>query len=146
MAFAMRMTFADVIKGDTIKPIEINGELKGLEFEVQLGYYRGQYLSTIDKLEVTLDGTQIDQVATTLTLKEREMPIYQVKEAYTMFWSQVENATIKLLLPEGINSGEHELKLDLMLRIPYMNIGPGKYMPLDSGDTVSFVLEGGTNE
>ncbi len=137
MGFSMRMTFADVIKKASFKDLLINGQKNGFEFDVQLGYYRGHYLSDIDKLEVSIDGNIVPQEAVSFRINGKELPIYQVKEAYTEFWQQVTPATISVLLPGGLTVGEHTLKFDLILRIPYMAIGPNHmYMPLDSGDEV----------
>ena len=42
---------------------------------------------------------------------------------------------------DGLAVGKHELELKLMLRIPYMQMGPDhQYMPLDSGDTVTVTI------
>jgi len=139
MGFAMRMPLNDqIIKKDSFKHMYINGAKNGFSFNVQLGYYRGHYLSTIDTLEVYLDGELMPQEAVTFELKGKEMPVYKLKYAVTEFWSQVEPATIHVIKKGGVISGEHELELKLMLRIPYMQIGPGhSFMPLDSCDNVT---------
>jgi hypothetical protein len=50
-------------------------------------------------------------------------------------------ATIGGIIPGGLEEGTHEVELKLMLRIPYMQIGPGHdYMPLDSGDKIIMEL------
>lgn len=139
MGFAMRMPLNDqIIKKDSFKHMYINGAKNGFSFNVQLGYYRGHYLSTINTLEVYLDGELMPQEAVTFELKGKEMPVYKLKYAVTEFWSQVEPATIHVIKKGGVISGEHELELKLMLRIPYMQIGPGhSFMPLDSCDNVT---------
>ncbi|MBC2478424.1 C-glycoside deglycosidase beta subunit domain-containing protein, partial [Clostridium beijerinckii] len=46
MAFAMRMKLNNqIIKEDSFKSMYINGKKHGFEFDVQLAYYRGHYLS-----------------------------------------------------------------------------------------------------
>ena len=140
MGFAMRMKFADIIKPGSIRPIWINGQKQGFSFDVQLGYYRGHYLSDIDCFEVLVDGEKMAQEGVTLELNGKEFTTYQFAHAETEFWSQVAIATVNVLKPGGLAAGEHELTLNLMLRVPYMAIGPQTYMPLDSGDTVKFEL------
>lgn len=143
MGFAMRMQLnEEIIKKNTVKSMYINGEKNGFEFDVQLAYYRGHYLSDIDVLEVYSDGEKMPQEAVTFELNGKEMPIYKVKEAMTEFWSQVVPAKIRVIKKGGLSAGEHELELKLMLRVPYMCIGPNhSYMPLDSGDKVTVKLE-----
>ena len=139
MAFAMRMQLnPEIIKKESFKNLYINGEKNGFEFDVQLAYYRGHYLSDIDLLEVYLDGEKMPQEAVTLELKGKELPVYKLTHAVTEFWSQVEPAKIRVIKKGGVESGEHELELKLMLRVPYMQIGPDhNFMPLDSGEKVT---------
>ena len=69
MAFAMRMKLnPEIIKKDSFKNLYINGEKNGFEFNVQLAYYRGHYLSDIDLLEVYLDGEKMPQEAVTFEI------------------------------------------------------------------------------
>ena len=139
MAFAMRQNFnGEIVKKHSFDHLYINGKRGGFSFDVQLGYYRGHYLSDIDLLEVWLDGEKMPQEAVTFELNGKELPVYKLKYAVTEFWSQVVPAKIRVLRPGGIPAGEHELELKLMLRIPYMQIGPDhSFMPLDSGDKVT---------
>ena len=143
MAFAMRMKLNEnIIKPQSFKNLYINGAKNGFEFDVQLAYYRGHYLSDIDLLEVYLDGEKAPEEAVTFELNGKEMPIYKLKYAITEFWSQVVPAKIRVIKKGGVENGEHELKLVLMLRVPYMEIGPDhNFMPLDSGDTVTVSVD-----
>lgn len=141
--FAMRMKLnGEIIKQGSFKSIYINGRKSGFSFDVQLAYYRGHYLSDIDLIEVYVDGEKIPDEAVTFEVNDKELPLYKIKYAVTEFWSQVNLAKIRVLKPSGI-SGEHEVELKLMLRIPYMQIGPEhNFMPLDSGEKVSVSLGG----
>ena len=57
--------------------------------------------------------------------------------AVTKFRTQVEAARIRVIKRGRLAQREHEIHLNLMLRVPYMCIGTDhKYMPLDSGDVV----------
>ena len=138
MAFAMRMKLnSEIIKKNSFKNLYINGRKNGFEFDVQLAYYRGHYLSDIDLLEVYLDGEKMPQEAVTFEIKGKELPVYKLTHAVTEFWSQVESAKIRVIKKGGVEAGEHEVELKLMLRVPYMQIGPDhNFMPLDSGDHV----------
>ena len=105
---------------------------------MQLAYYRGHYLSYIDLLEVYVDGEKMPQEAITFELNGKEMPVYKLTYAVTEFWSQVVPAKIRVIKKGGLDEGKHELELKLMLRVPYMQIGPDhSFMPLDCGDKVT---------
>lgn len=140
MGFAMRMKLTDIIKPGTCKPIYINGKQQGFSFDMQLAYYRGHYLSDIDCMEVLVDGEKMPQEGVTLELNGKEFTTYQFAHAETEFWSQAAIARVNVLKRGGLSAGEHTLTLNLMLRVPYMAIGPRMYMPLDCGDTVNFTM------
>ena len=142
MGFAMRMQLNEqIVKKESFRHLYINGKKNGFSFDVQLAYYRGHYLSDIDSLEVWLDGEKLPDEAVTFELNGKEMPVYKLKYAVTEFWSQVVPATIHVIKAGGVEAGEHELDLKLMLRVPYMQIGPDHtFMPLDSGEKVTVTV------
>lgn len=136
MSFAMRVNFVDVICDDSLQNEYINGKISGYSFLVRLSYYRGHYLSDIEVLEVTVDGEKIDEEQITFCLNEKELSVWEVKEAYTEFWNLLTPAKIKIHKPGGLAGGEHHVELKLMLRVPYLPLPGGDndhcYMPLDS--------------
>ena len=142
MAFAMRMNLnGTIVKRDSFEHMYINGKKNGFSFDAQLAYYRGHYLSDIDSLEVWLDGEKMPDEAVTFEVNGKEMPVYKLKYAVTEFWSQVCPATVHVIKPGGVSAGEHELDFRLMLRVPYMQIGPDHtFMPLDSGEKVTLTV------
>ena len=142
MGFAMRMQLNEqIVKKESFRHMYINGKKNGFSFDVQLAYYRGHYLSDIDSLEVCLDGEQLPDEAVTFELNGKEMPVYKLKYAVTEFWSQVAPATVHVIRPGGVEVGEHELDFRLMLRVPYMELGPNHmFMPLDSGEKVTVTV------
>lgn len=142
MGFAMRMQLnEEIIKKKSFQSLYINGAKNGFEFDVQLAYYRGHYLSDIDLLEVYVDGEKMPAEAVTFELNGKEMPVYKLSYAVTEFWSQVVPARIRVIKKGGLSAGEHELELKLMLRVPYMQIGPGhQFMPLDGGEKVKVTV------
>lgn len=141
MAFAMKMRFVDVITDGSLKNIYTGEKKVGYQFDIRLGYYRGHYLSAIDKFEVTIDGKKILEQDIRFCINEKEFSPSQLKECFTEFWQLTVPATIKVISKDGLKSGKHNIKLDLMLRIPYMQIGPGhQFMPLDSGEEKEILL------
>lgn len=143
MGFAMRMQLnSEIIKRDSFKSLYINGEKNGFEFDVQLSYYRGHYLSDIEELAISVDGEIFPDEVITFELNGKEMPLYKLKYAMTEFWSQVVPARIHVIKKGGLSFGKHDLELKMMLRIPYMELGPDHmFMPLDSGDKVTVEID-----
>lgn len=142
--FAMRMKLNDeIIKKDSFEDLYINGKKNGFCFDLQLAYYRGHYLSDIEEFELYVNGEKISEEAITFTLKNKEMPIYKLKYAITEFWSQVDKATVKVIMLDGLEEGTYEVQLKLLLRIPYMELDENhNYMNLDSGETVTIEIVG----
>lgn len=137
MAFAMRVNFVDVICDDSLRNEYVNGKKNGYAFDIRLSYYRGHFLSDIDKLELFVDGEFVAQKDIFFCLNGKEFYAEQLSECYTEFWNLLEPAKIRVRRPNGLEKGAHEIKLNLMLRVPYLPL-PGAdndhmYMPLDCG-------------
>lgn len=141
MAFAMKMRFVDVLTDGSLKNIYSNGKKVGYQFDIRLGYYRGHYLSAIDKFEVHVDGEKVSDHDIRFCVNEKEFSPNQLKECFAEFWRLTDPATIKVIKKDGLALGTHNINVDLMLRIPYMQLGPGhKFMPLDSGQVKDMEL------
>ena len=133
MAFAMRMVFADIIVDDSLKNYYVDGKKMGYQFDIRLGYYRGHFLSTITELSVKLDEEEVPAETIKFCLNGKEFSPVELPNCYSEFWQPIEPATIRVWKPGGLEAGEHHVAMTLMLRSPYMEIGPDQFMPIDSG-------------
>lgn len=138
MAFGMRLVFTDIIQNNSLKNYYVNGKKSGFEFDIRLAYYRGQYLSCIDKFEVAIDGEKIDSKDITFCLNGKEFSVFQLPYLVSEFWTIITPAKIRVRKPGGLSLGEHEIELTLILRSPYMPLPGGEgdraYVPIDSSD------------
>ena len=144
MGFAMRVNFVDVIPDNSLRNIYLERKITGFCFCVRLSYYRGHFLSDIDTLEVYVDGEKVSEADILSCLNEKELTIRQLQEAYTEFWRLLDPALIIVHRPGGLTDGEHHIRLNLMMRVPYLPL-PGRntdhdYMPLDAGGEKTFFL------
>ena len=130
-AIPLRLNFVDVVCDDSLKHLYVNGKKAGCQFDVRLSYYRGHFLSVIDRLEVEIDGEKISQ-AISFCLRDEEYGIAQLHDLVSVFWPIAEPATIKVLKKGGFTAGEHDINFILYFRSPYMIVGPDLYMPIDS--------------
>ena len=131
-AIPLRLNFVDVVCDDSLKHLYVNGKKTGCQFDVRLSYYRGHFLSVIDRLEVEIDGEKIAQEAISFCLRDEEYGIAQLHDLVSVFWPIAEPATIKVLKKGGFTAGEHDINFILYFRSPYMIVGPDLYMPIDS--------------
>ncbi|MGI6039666.1 MAG: hypothetical protein GX257_00835 [Clostridiales bacterium] len=135
MAFAMKFNMVDVIVSDSLENCYVNGKRVGFQFDIRLDYYRGQFLSVIEELEVTVNGEKIDTESIRFRLHDKEFGVCQLETCCNEFWRVTEPATIFVRKGGGLPEGEHDIELRLMFRSPYMAIGPNKYMPVDNCGT-----------
>ena len=133
MAFSMRINFVDVICDKSLKNLYVNGEKTGYSFDVRLSYYRGHWLTCIDKLEIKTDGQNVDSGKIRFGINGKEFSVCQLHTCNSEFWHLLDPARITVLQKGGLETGEHHIELTLILRVPYLPIGQGRmYMPLDS--------------
>lgn len=133
MGFAMKMGLRESIVPGTLKNTYEDGKMIGYEFGIQMDYYRGHYLSTIDELSVKVDGEAVPEECITFCLNGKEFGVVQLKDCFTEYWEILQIATLKIWKPGGLSRGEHEIDLRLMSRSPYMplDVENHVYMPLD---------------
>ncbi len=142
MAFVMRVKLTEILRDGTLKNYYELGEPAGYQVDVRLAYYRGQYLSVIDELALEVDGEKVEEQDLRLCLNGKEFAPWELKEAYREFWGIKTPGVIKVRKPGGLTSGEHQVKLTLMFRCPYLPV-PGAdhgYTPVDSCDEKTMVL------
>ncbi|MEI3279836.1 MAG: DUF6379 domain-containing protein [Eubacterium ramulus] len=107
-AIPLRLNFVDVVCDDSLKHLYVNGKKAGCQFDVRLSYYRGHFLSVIDRLEVEIDGEKISQEAISFCLRDEEYGIAQLHDLVSVS-GIVEPATIKVLKKGGFTAGEHDI-------------------------------------
>lgn len=141
MPIALRLNFVDVVCDDSLKNLYANGKKIGCQFDVRLSYYRGHFLSVIDRLEVAIDGEKIPKQDITFCLKGQEYGIAQLHDLVSVFWHITEPATIKVIKKGGFEPGEHEIDFTMFFRSPYMAIGKDQYMPINGSGTKVLTLK-----
>ena len=141
MAFAMRINFVDVVCDNSLKNTYVGDQVMGYQFDIRLSYYRGQFLSVIDELEVMVDGQKVPDEVITFCLKGEEYGIAQLHDLVNVFWPIIEPATIRVHAPGGLAAGEHEVEVKLMFHSPYMPISDTEYMPIDGCGSKTLTLQ-----
>lgn len=136
MGFSFRINFVDVICDDSLTHLYADGERIGFEFDVRLSYYRGLFLSCVDSFGLEVDGERYSNDNITFSINGKSFGVNQLNLFASEFWDLLQSARITVLKKGGLAQGEHALKLELMLRVPYLPLpgsdGGHSYMPLDS--------------
>lgn len=136
MAFGFKIRYTDVVCDNSLKNISANNEITGYSFDIRLGYYRGLFLSCIDRFELSVDGETVPAQDITFGINGKDLCVYQLSDCVSEFWSLIESAEIKVVKKGGFSAGEHKIAVILYLRVPYLPIpgedGGRNYMPIDS--------------
>lgn len=137
MGLSMRINFVDVICDDSLKNSYINGKKIGYEFDIRLSYYRGLFLSCTNSFSLKVDGVAVPNKYVTFSINGKEFFVEQLAGLSSEFWELLAPAKIKIMQRGGLAPGNHELKLEFYLRVPYLPLPGGdndhNYVPLDAG-------------
>jgi hypothetical protein len=136
----LKLGFDDrVLRQESFKNIYLNGNKVGFNVGLRLNYYRGQHISTIERLELKIDGQPISEHYILFCINDKKFTIPQLKELFAEFWAL--RTTVNLeIYNGGLPEGEHDVELTLELRIPYMKFAPRTYGSLDSSARKTMVL------
>ena len=135
--------FNKILIGDQkLMPYQVAGVTMGYEFQIRYPSYRGTFLSCIEKLDVYMDGKQVDPRSMYFKLNGKEYTMDEIKDQYKAYWYVLDFATITVICDEELSKGPHDLTIDMYHRIPYAGYDGG-YLGLPSKVTKTLVYEGG---
>ncbi|MDH4460538.1 MAG: DUF6379 domain-containing protein [Flectobacillus sp.] len=128
-----------VLRQESFKNLYLNDNKVGFNLGIRLNYYRGQHLSTIERLDVKVDGELIAQDLILFCINDKKFTIPQLKDLFAEFWAFRKTANLEIY-NGGLSEGEHDIELILELRIPYMKFAPRTYGSLNSTVHKTMVL------
>ena len=97
-----------------------DGVVEGFAFETHLPYYRGLGLSMVEVPEVTVDGVTVPGEDLRFTYNGVTRTFAELADVTDVRWELRTFATITALLPGGLAAGEHEIRVNLRLRVSYL--------------------------
>jgi hypothetical protein len=108
-----------LLEEQTITNYMVEGIILGYEFKIRYPFWRGTYLSCIERLEIIIDQEVLNQDNIFFTLNEKKFLIEELGAFYKEYWYVLEDATITVLKKGGITKGLHEVNVTMQHRIPY---------------------------
>jgi hypothetical protein len=93
--------------------------------DVRMPYYRGLGLSMVEAVNVSIDGEQISSEATSFTVHGNMYTFAQLPDITDDRWEMGERAQLHVRPSSRLADGEHEVTVDVRLRISYMPVPGG---------------------
>ena len=102
-----------------IVPGTLRNRTDGFELGIRLPYYRGQWLSIVEDIAVTVDGTRHPREAVRFSVRGKAYTLDAMESATTERWEFGEVATLSV---QGapLAPGAHEVTVAEQLRISYL--------------------------
>ncbi|MBV9280028.1 MAG: hypothetical protein JOZ41_08110 [Chloroflexi bacterium] len=116
-----------VFWGDTLRITD-----DGFELDIRIPWYRSLPLSSVQTLEVTVDGQRIAPEAVRFQLYGERLALDELPNLFTTWWFILDPATLHVAYDRPLQAGEkHTVELGLGFKIPYMMIGPNAFVQLN---------------
>lgn len=113
-----------VLRPDALRAVRLGDGSSGFTLDLGLNYYRGQPLSAVEKLDVTIDGEPVDLSAAVCELGDKLLPPSQLPLAITEFWSLKKRLRLHIN-DHPLTPGRHQVDVVLHVRNVSMWFGNG---------------------
>ena len=98
----------------------------GFELDVHLNWYRSLPLSSLDTVEVTVNGEAIERNEITFVVNGGEHSLDELTELWDEMWFVLDPATLRVSRPLVRTGEQADVSVRLGNRIPYILIGPNQ--------------------
>jgi hypothetical protein len=120
--------------GASLKIIEENSlraYKEGFEIKVRLNWYRSLPLSCVSVMKLSIDGEIILPERISFIFNDQEYKLNELPELVNIYWFVQDSAILRASMHGKFTSGEtHEVEIGIALRMPYIPIGPDKFLTL----------------
>jgi hypothetical protein len=102
----------------------------GLSLAMTIPWYRSLWVSSVTTVSVSVDGQAIAQDALRFRINGKSFTIDEVPNQWEELWFLQDRAYLDIpLSTPAVVGAEHEIEFHIELRLPYMQIKPGFYLP-----------------
>jgi hypothetical protein len=113
-----------------INAASLRAHPEGVALSLQLPWYRSLWLSAVNTIELSIDGTPVPADRLWFELAGERYPVAGLREHWDTLWYVAEPATLIAQLDEPLRSGTtHDIDVLADISIVYMQIKPGLYVP-----------------
>ena len=109
-------------EGSVRNVVDADGAVTGFSFATHMPYYRGLGLSMIEVPEVAVDGVAVSEEDLRFTYNGVSRTFAELADVSDVRWELRTFATITVLRDGGLAAGEHEIFVNLRLRVSYLPV------------------------
>lgn len=109
-------------EGSVRNVVDADGAVTGFSFATHMPYYRGLGLSMIEVPEVAVDGVAVNEENLRFTYNGVTRTFAELADVSDVRWELRTFATITVLRDGGLAAGEHEIFVNLRLRVSYLPV------------------------
>lgn len=109
-------------EGSVRNVVADDGAVTGFSFATHMPYYRGLGLSMIEVPEVAVDGVAVSEEDLRFTYNGVTRTFAELADVSDVRWELRTFATITVLRAGGLAAGEHEIFVNLRLRVSYLPV------------------------
>ena len=109
-------------EGSVKNVVDADGAVTGFSFATHMPYYRGLGLSMIEVPEVAVDGVAVSEENLRFTYNGVTRTFAEFADVSDVRWELRTFATITVLRDGGLAAGEHEIFVNLRLRVSYLPV------------------------
>lgn len=107
----------------TCKNVVQNNQMIGFELQTLITYYRGIPCSMIHDIKVVVDGIEVPRENIRFSPDGKDFFTLSELETVTSYkWEYGEQGTVRIIQPEGLSKGEHEVILTTTIRVAYIPV------------------------
>lgn len=107
-------------EGSVKNVVDADGAVTGFSFATHMPYYRGLGLSMVEVPEVRVDGVAVSEEDLRFTYNGVTRTFAELADVSDVRWELRTFATITVLRDGGLAAGEHEIFVNLRLRVSYL--------------------------
>ena len=109
-------------EGSVRNVVDADGAATGFSFATHIPYYRGLGLSMIEVPEVAVNGVAVSEEDLRFTYNGVTRTFAELADVSDVRWELRTFATITVLRDGGLAAGEHEIFVNLRLRVSYLPV------------------------
>lgn len=108
----------------TCKNTEVDGKVVGYELQTNITYYRGVPLSMVNDIKVKVDGVQAPREDLLCSVDDGEywFTLDEMETVVNHKWEYSKPMIIRVAKDGGLEKGEHEVELTVIVRTAYIPI------------------------